>query len=84
METETERIAAAIKSSGCQTGWGFDSPSEAARKVFPGDSWRSKMTVMRSVALDLAKSELVEITQRGRVVSDNDFKGPVRIRYRRR
>ena len=55
-------------------------PSDAAR-VVGGDDWRKLMAETRSVAVELAKSGQVEITQRGeRLDPEVPLRGPIRIR----
>lgn len=55
-------------------------PSEAARAVAAGESWRPLMEPARRAARRLAHSGQVEILQSGKVVNPSDFRGPVRIR----
>lgn len=59
-------------------------PSEAARLVFDGDGdgWRALMPVVREAAAELAAEDLIDATQRGRVVDISGARGPVRLRYR--
>ena len=55
-------------------------PSDAARAV-GGQSWRDLMDDARDVARDLARSGVVEITQRGKLLDPKgEWKGPIRIR----
>ena len=54
-------------------------PSDAAR-VVGGTGWRRRMDLVRQVAADMADAHLIEITQRGKVVEERDWRGPVRIR----
>lgn len=54
-------------------------PSEAARAVWPED-WRSHMEEVREVARVMSAEGRLEITQRGRVVDDLNFSGPIRLR----
>lgn len=55
-------------------------PSDVARTV-GGTTWRPLMDEVRSVAVDLAKAGLVEISQRGERVDLDGWRGPVRIRH---
>lgn len=62
-------------------------PSEAARLVaadegWPGDEWRELMEPARQAARRLVAADLVDITQKGRVVDPSTAKGPIRIRRR--
>lgn len=54
-------------------------PSEVARVMF-GETWRGKMQTVRDVAFDLAEENQVVITQKGKKVERENFKGPVRIK----
>ncbi|MGI4020312.1 MAG: DUF3253 domain-containing protein [Janthinobacterium lividum] len=54
-------------------------PSEVAREMF-GDSWRSEMQAVRDVSFDLATKNRVIVTQKGKIVDPEKFKGPIRIR----
>lgn len=55
-------------------------PSDAARAV-GGEQWRALMDDARDTARSLARTGLVEITQRGEVLDpDADWRGPIRIR----
>lgn len=54
-------------------------PSGVARKLSP-DDWRDLMSDVREVACELHRASLIEITQKGMVVKDFDFKGPIRLR----
>lgn len=60
-------------------------PSEAARRVRPGDGpgdepWRELMEPARRAARRLVARGEVEIVQKGRVVDPSTAKGPLRIR----
>lgn len=55
-------------------------PSEAARSVAAGGSWRPLMEPARRAARRLAHCGRVEILQNGKVVDPSDFSAPVRIR----
>lgn len=58
-------------------------PSEVARALCP-DDWRVLMPQVREAARLLALRGKVQITQRGKVVSDDDpAPGPIRLRLRR-
>ena len=59
-------------------------PSDAARAVGSGDSWRDLMEPARQAAQSLADEGEVEITQGGEVVDLASARGPVRIRKRAR
>jgi len=55
-------------------------PSDAARAV-GGEDWRDLMVDACELALELAKTGHVEITQRGEVLDpDGAWRGPMRIR----
>jgi hypothetical protein len=57
-------------------------PSDAARAV-GGSEWRDLIAESRSIALELARGGLVDITQRGDVVEpDASLHGPIRIRVK--
>lgn len=73
LEAEILRLlgAAAAGSSIC--------PSEVARSARP-EGWRPLMEATRSAARRLAARDLVEWTQRGRLVDPSTARGPVRIR----
>lgn len=55
-------------------------PSDAARAV-GGENWRDLMDDARELARELAKSGVVQITQRGAVLDPGGtWRGPIRIR----
>lgn len=54
-------------------------PSEIARALFPHD-WRNHMATVRSVAIDLQKKGKLIITQRGKPITTDFIKGPIRIK----
>ncbi|KAG1674278.1 hypothetical protein FOA52_013467 [Chlamydomonas sp. UWO 241] len=55
-------------------------PSEAPRRVRPSD-WRPLMALTREVAFELAREGVVQVTQKGAVVTDyGNIKGPIRLR----
>ena len=56
-------------------------PSEVARKVCPED-WRRVMEDTRDVARRMADCGLIDICQRGEVVTGTQWKGPIRLRLR--
>jgi hypothetical protein len=56
-------------------------PSDAAR-VIGGPGWRRHMDLVRSVAADMADRQLIDVLQRGDVVSGRERRGPVRLRSR--
>lgn len=56
-------------------------PSDAAR-VIGGPVWRRHMDLVRSVAADMADRQLIDVVQRGEVLSGRDWHGPVRLRSR--
>ena len=58
-------------------------PSEAARRVRPGD-WSALMEPVRQSARRLAAEGRVEVLQGGRCVATAAFRGPVRLRARMR
>ena len=57
-------------------------PSEAARVVGGGD-WRPLMEPARMAARRLAGRGAVQVTQGGRVVDAESFRGPIRLRLAR-
>ena len=58
-------------------------PSEAARRV-GGADWNRLMEPTRAAARRLAGRGLVEVTQGGRKVDPTNFRGPIRLRMKRR
>lgn len=56
-------------------------PSEVARSLFP-NSWRQKMESVRKVAVKLAKDDMILITQSGKKVDPDHFKGAIRLRLK--
>lgn len=56
-------------------------PSDVAR-VIGGRGWRRHMDLVRSVAADMADRQLIDVLQRGDVVTGRDWHGPVRLRSR--
>lgn len=56
-------------------------PSDAAR-VVGGAGWRRHMGLVREVAADMAERELIDVTQRGELVTGRSWRGPVRLRRR--
>ena len=56
-------------------------PSDAAR-VIGGPGWRRHMDLVRSVAADMADRQVIDVMQRGKVVTGRDWRGPVRLRSR--
>jgi len=55
-------------------------PSEAARTVFGGASWRGKMPLVREVSAELVASGEIEVSQKGQVVELSKVRGPIRLR----
>lgn len=55
-------------------------PSEAARRHFGEDAWRTEMERCRQAARRLVAQGKIEITQKGRVVDPSTAKGPIRLR----
>ena len=55
-------------------------PSEVARCLADQQDWRRLMEPVRDVARELARQGEIVITQGGREVDPDDFKGPIRIR----
>ncbi len=55
-------------------------PSEVIRQS-GDDSWRVEMERVRCAARRLANRGDIVITQKGRVVSPTDFRGPIRLRF---
>jgi len=53
-------------------------PSDVAR-VVGGDSWRSRMEVVRHVVERMVAGGVVQVTQKGAVVDVATAKGPIRI-----
>ncbi len=58
-------------------------PSDAARAI-GGDRWRELMEPARRAARRLVARGEIDITQKGRVVDPDAFRGPIRLRLRRR
>ena len=56
-------------------------PSEVARACFPED-WRGYMEEVRDIAKELAREGRASILQKGEVVSEDKWEGPVRIRIK--
>ena len=56
-------------------------PSEAAR-VVGGEDWEELMEPSRRAARRLVSAQIIEITQKGRVVDPSTAKGPIRLRLR--
>lgn len=54
-------------------------PSEAARRV-DTKGWRDLMTLTRDVARSLKKEGRLDISQRGQVVTTDEWTGPIRLR----
>ncbi|TVQ36740.1 MAG: DUF3253 domain-containing protein [Geminicoccaceae bacterium] len=52
-------------------------PSEVARAL--ADDWRPLLVAVRAVAVELARSGQVRVTQRGRPVDPQTAKGPIRL-----
>ena len=57
-------------------------PSEAARAVWGDDAFRPHMDEVRSVAYDLARRAVLDVTQGGEVVDGPSARGPIRLRAR--
>lgn len=56
-------------------------PSDAAR-VIGGGGWRRHMDLVRDVAADMAARRLIDVTQRGEILTGRTWRGPVRLRRR--
>ena len=56
-------------------------PSEAAKAAKP-DDWKPLMERTRRAARRLARAKAVEITQGGKPVDPDGFRGPIRLRLR--
>ncbi|WP_126972111.1 DUF3253 domain-containing protein [Xanthomonas sp. BRIP62411] len=55
-------------------------PSEVARALSGDENrWRALMPQVRAVAADLARKDVVRVTQRGDVVDLGTVSGPVRL-----
>ncbi|NIK40716.1 hypothetical protein FHY12_003041 [Xanthomonas arboricola] len=55
-------------------------PSEVARALSEDETrWRALMPQVRAVAADLARKDVVRVTQRGDVVDLGTVRGPVRL-----
>ncbi|MBB3813063.1 hypothetical protein FHY13_001369 [Xanthomonas arboricola] len=55
-------------------------PSEVARALSQDENrWRALMPQVRAVAADLARKDVVRVTQRGDVVDLGTVRGPVRL-----
>ncbi len=63
-------------------------PSEVARAIVTesdkdtGDEWRQLMDPVRRSARSLAHEGSIEITQRGKPVDPDNFKGPIRLKLK--
>ncbi|MEM6910706.1 MAG: DUF3253 domain-containing protein [Verrucomicrobiota bacterium] len=58
-------------------------PSEAAKHL-QRERWRERMEVVRTAARELAEEGVLEITQKGQVLSSSQpFRGPIRLRRSR-
>ncbi len=57
-------------------------PSEAARRVGTGASWRELMEPTRRAARRLVASGHLDITQKGRTVDPSTARGAIRLRLR--
>ncbi|MEM0967549.1 MAG: DUF3253 domain-containing protein [Verrucomicrobiota bacterium] len=78
---EAERIEDAIHDLLSQRkAGGTICPSEVARRLYPQEEWRSKMTRVREVAFAMVESGRIEITQGGKVVDARNTKGAIRLR----
>lgn len=55
-------------------------PSEVARAAEP-EEWRALMPAVRAAAAGLAALQVIEVTQRGEIVTlDGSARGPIRLR----
>ena len=56
-------------------------PSEAAKRLLPdpGDGWREAMPAVRRVAVGLADTGALSITQKGQPVDPATARGPIRL-----
>ncbi|WP_285608419.1 DUF3253 domain-containing protein [Actinokineospora globicatena] len=81
--SDAERLRAAILALAGARGSGSSTcPSDAARAV--ADDWRPLLPLARELAIDLARTGAVRLTQRGRVLDpDAQLRGPIRIQGRR-
>jgi hypothetical protein len=62
-------------------------PSDAARAF--GTKWRQYMPLVREVAADMVRDELIDVTQKGDVIDIDErdiesIKGPIRLRLHRK
>lgn len=55
-------------------------PSEVAKALAPGESWRSLMTPIRDAALALAREGRIEILRKGKPVPPEEVRGVIRLR----
>ena len=53
-------------------------PSEVTKDLFT-DVWRDHVDDVRTVAGELQNQRLIKITQKGKEISLNDAKGPIRL-----
>jgi len=83
LNSETgSKIRAAILTTLAKRGPGKTCcPSEIPRKLFP-NKWRDHMELTRSVSWELVREEVLEICQRGKVVTNENTKGPIRLRLK--
>lgn len=57
-------------------------PSEVVRKIAPSH-WRELMDDVREVAKIMRAEGLIEITQKGVIVTDENWKGAIRLKLKK-
>lgn len=57
-------------------------PSEVVRKICP-ENWRDHMDDMRCVARQMRSEGLIDITQKGIILTEDNWKGPIRLKLKR-
>ena len=57
-------------------------PSEIPRKLFPRE-WREYMELTRCVTWELVREDVLEVCQKGEVVTKESIKGPIRLRLKK-
>ena len=78
---ETDRIRAAINEClNARAATASICPSEVARHLYSKDDWREQMPIIRQVARDMADEGALQMTQGGKPIDPENFKGPIRLR----
>jgi hypothetical protein len=82
-DTDARLEAAILELLGGRSADATICPGEAARRVDP-TGWADLMDRTRAAARRLAARQVVQVTQRGRVVDPSTARGPIRLRRFRR